>query len=719
MSDLEIRKIHILRGPNVWSNHPVLEAWVGLGSLSGTSSGEFPGFSTRLDSWLPGGIGHFCGEGASGGGLGLDDDSSPAQLLARVTLELQALAGHRETCAHVRQVVAADLYQVVVGYAEASVAVACLHGARDLLLAAYRAEPFEVEAAIERLRDVVDSDALGPSTKAIVEAAKARGIPCRRLQEGRSLVQLGHGVKQRRMWTAETERSGAIAEYIAKDKDLARMILRQAGVPVPTGRIAVDADDAWEAAQDIGLPVVIKPRDGNHGRGVFIDMQTREQISDVFPHAAKCGDGVIVERFIPGVDHRLLVVGSRMVAASRGEPAVIVGDGKQTVRALIEVQLNSDPRRGTRDTAPWAKIETSDWDPTLVSDLQRQGHDITTVPRKGERVLVSRFANPSQDVTDDVHPSVSEHAVIAAKTAGLDICGVDVVCRDIGRPLEQQGGAVVEINASPGLHIHLEPAIGKGRPVGGAIIDMVFPPGNNGRIPVIGVTGTSGKTTTVRFTSHLLRAAGKFLGVSSSDGLQLGSRSTSSVQGERREGAQGVLLHPWTEVAICEASAEGILSEGLGFDRCQIGVVLNVGADDSGLVQINTLEEMARVKRCVVDSVLPDGVAILNADDEWVAAMAEHCKGTVIYFSREPAHAVVIAHRAQGGRAVLLRDGGIYLAEGAAERRLCASAQIQMPLSSHRRARLDSLLAAVAAAWAFGLADTSISEAAFDLIASI
>ncbi|HEY2573714.1 MAG TPA: cyanophycin synthetase [Verrucomicrobiaceae bacterium] len=711
MPDLDIREIHILRGPNIWANYPVLEAWVDLGSLKDASSEEIPGFNDRLKSWLPGMIEHRCSEGEHGGFFKrLDRGTYPAHILEHVTLELQTQAGHAVGYGKARHTCVDGLYKVIVRYMDEAVAAACLRTARELLLAAYGSRTFDVAGEIEKLRDSVDSNALGPSTKSIVDAARERGIPWRRLQEGRSLIQLGQGVKQRRIWTAETDRSGAIAEYIAQDKELTRSILRQAGVPVPTGRIVTDADDAWEAAVDIGLPVVVKPRDANHGRGVFLDMKTRQQIDEIFPHAAKYGDGVIVERFIPGSDHRLLVVGSKMVAANRGELAIIIGDAKHTVHELIESQLNSDPRRGSHNTSAWAKIDTIDWDPTMMADLQKQGHDITTIPRDGERVLISRFANPSVDVTDEVHPTVSDHVVVAAQTAGLDICGVDVVCRDISRPLEEQGGAIVEINASPGLHIHLTPAVGKGRPVGTAIIDMMFPPGEDGRIPVIGVSGTRGKTTTIRLVAHLLRNLKKFLAVSSSDGLQFGSRNLASTQGDRIFGAQGALLHPWSEIAICEASAENILTEGMGFDRCQVGVVLNVGTDDLGLAYVDTIEQMAKVHRCVVDIVLPGGTGVLNADDELVIPMIEFCKGNVIYFTRDADNTAVAAHREKGNRAVLVRDDAIHFAEGAAERMICPLAEVSLPLTGHFDFHIENVLAAVAAAWAFGLNDTAIGQ---------
>jgi len=579
MTDLDIREIHILRGPNIWANYPVMEAWVDLGSLKDTGSDEVPGFNERLKAWLPGMIEHRCSVGERGGFFQrLDRGTYPAHILEHVTLELQTMAGHPLGFGKARETCVEGLYKVIVRFDDEVVVQECLRAARELLLAAYTGGTFDVAAEVKRLQDVVDRNALGPSTKAIVDAAKERGIPWRRLQEGRSLIQLGQGAKQRRIWTAETDRTGAIAEYIAQDKGLTRTFLKQAGVPVPEGQTIGSAEEAWEAAQDIGLPVVVKPTDANHGRGVFIDLTTQEQVADAYQQALNEGSGVMVEKFIPGVDHRLLVVGSEMVAASRGDPAIVVGDGESTIVQLIEDQLNSDPRRGELETCPWDKIDTVKWDPVILADLQNQGHPPESVPHDGERVMVARFANWAIDITDDVHPTVRDHVIIAAKVAGLDICGVDVVCEDISKPLENQGGAIVEINASPGLLMHLKPAVGKVRPVGEAIVNMLFPEGD-GRIPVIGVTGTHGKTTTVKLLAHLLASTGQFLGVCHSDGLQFGDRKAVSKQGDRLFGTQGVLLHPWTEIAICETSAESIILEGISSrDRLH----RHDGADDEG-----------------------------------------------------------------------------------------------------------------------------------------
>ena len=710
MPDLDIREILILRGPNIWANYMVLEAWVDLGNLKDASSEELPGFNDRLMSWLPGLIEHRCSVGERGGFLQrLNRGTYAAHILEHVTLEMQTLAGHPVGYGKARSTCVEGLYKVVFRYMDEIVAEACLRSARDLLLAAYQNEPFDVAAEVTRLQEVVDRNSLGPSTKAMVDAARERGIPWRRLQEGRSLIQLGQGVRQRRIWTAETDRTGAIAEYIAQDKNLTRTVLEQAGVPVPEGRIAADPEDAWEAATDIGIPVVVKPRDANHGRGVFIDLKTKEQVVECFDLASKEGNGVIVEKFVPGTDHRLLVVGKELIAASRGDPAIIVGDGKGTVTELIESQLNSDPRRGSLETSVWGKINVTDWDSTVLSDLNNQGHSPTTIPHDGERVMVARFANWAIDITDDVHPSIRDHVVAAARVVGLDIAGIDVVCKDIAVPLEEQDGCVVEINASPGLLMHLKPAVGKVRPVGEAIIDMLFPGEEDGRIPVVGVTGTRGKTTSIRLIAHLLGATGKRLGVASSDGLQFGPRSIKSAQGDRIGGAQGVLLHPWTELAICEASTESILREGIGFDRCQVGVVTNVGRDQLGMCYIDTIEQMAKVKRCIVDIVLPTGTAVLNADDALVAEMADHCKGSVIFCSHTDTSPVVEAHCKKGGKAAFVRRDAIILAEGGEERRLCSLNDVAIPLQGHFTFHIESVLASIGTAWALGLDDEVIA----------
>ena len=710
MPALEICEINLLRGPNVWANYPVLEAWVDLGSLKDASSDEVPGFNERLKTWLPGLIEHRCSVGERAGFFQrLDRGTYPAHVMEHTTLELQTLAGHHLGFGKARATPVEGVYKVVVRYLDEALAVACLRCARELLLAAYHDEAFDVAGEVARLRAIALRSALGPSSMAIVNAARERGIPWRRISEDISLVQLGHGALQRRVWTAETDRSGAISEYIAQDKDLTRMLLRQAGVPVPVGRKADDPDDAWDAAQSIATPVVVKPLDANHGRGVFIDLLSETQVRNSFGYALEEGGGVVVEKFVPGTDHRLLVVGSRMIAASKGYPAIVVGNGTHTIRKLVTSQLHTSAQTGRPDECPWSKIDDADWETSVLLDLEDQGYSLDSVPRDGERVMVARFSTWCIDVTDEVHPSIRAHAVTAANVAGLDICGVDVVCRDISQPLEAQEGAIVELNAGPNLLMFLQPAMGVVRPVGEAIIDMLFPEGHDGRIPTIGVTGTHGKTSTIRLLTRLLQLDGPCLSVASSDGIRIGQRVSRDLAGDRLAGAQGILLHPWTQVAICEAGAEHILSDGLGFDRVSVGVVLNVGTAHLGHAHVETIEEMGTAKRCIVDVVLPTGTAVLNADDPLAAAMANKSKGKVMFFTCDALSPIAAAHRAAGGRVVELREGMIYLTEGAEARALCPLAGVVMSDAGEER-HTENILAAVAAAWAHGLPEALIAK---------
>jgi cyanophycin synthetase len=702
---MEFRRILALRGPNMWANFPVLEAWVDLGVLKDSPSDEIPGFNDRLMSWLPTMIEHRCSIGERGGFFQrLRRGTYQAHILEHVTLELQELIGMPVGYGRAREMSEDGVYKVVVQYREEEVARACLHTARELCLAAVYDRPFNVAAEVAKLRDLAHRVQLGPSTASIVAAAKARGIPSRRLNSG-SLVQLGQGAKQRRILTAETDRTGAIAELIAQDKDLTRTLLRAVGVPVPEGRPVADAEDAWAAAHEIDAPVVVKPRFGNQGRGVATNLTTREQVMAAFDNAREEGDEVVVERYAPGDDYRVLVVGERVVAAARRDPALVVGDGRRTIAELVE-EVNRDPRRADYHAMALSKIVL---DPIALGVLEEQGYQPDSVPPAGARVLIRRNANLSTggtaiDVTDKVHPDVAARAVDAARVVGLDIAGIDLVVRDINRPMEEQGGIVVEVNAGPGLRMHLHPSAGQPRPVGQAIVDMMFPAGEDGRIPLVAITGVNGKTTTTRLIAHLFRATGKTIGMTCSDGIYIDGRRIEAGDCSGPQSARAVLLNPKVEAAVLECARGGILREGLGFDNCDVAVVTNIGEGDHlGLSGIETLEKLALVKRTIVDVVLPKGSAVLKADDPLVAEMAPKCPGSVIFFCRDGELAVVREARARGGRAVIVRDDHIVLAEGVRETVLAALASV--PLTYHGRVafQVENVLAAAAAAWSMGI----------------
>jgi len=701
---MDFRKVLALRGPNLWANFPVLEAWVDLGELDKPST-DFPGFADRLIDWMPTMIEHRCSIGERGGFFQrLRTGTYPGHILEHVTLELQTLAGTEVGFGKARETTEPGVYKVIIEYIEETLGRACLDTAHELVMSAIFDRPFNVAREIERLRDLAQQVCLGPSTRSIVTAAQARNIPFRRLNT-ESLVLFGHGRKQRRIQAAETDRTSAIAEAIAQDKEMTRMLLRSVGVATPSGRPVKDADDAWAAACDIGVPVVVKPQDGNQGRGVATNLTSREQISIAYEAARKESPSVLVEKFAPGHDYRLLVVGDRVVAAARREPAHVIGDGIHTVTQLVE-QANADPRRGEHHATVLSKIKL---DAIALAVLADQGLTPLSVPAAGAMVLIRRNANLSTggtaiDVTERVHPAVAACAVDAAKIIGLDIAGIDVVAQDISRPLAEQGGVIVEVNAAPGLRMHLEPSVGISRPVSEAIVNMLFPEGDNGRIPIVTVTGVNGKTTTTRFIAHILRGAATNVGMTCTDGIFINDRRIDSGDCSGPQSARCVLMNPSVDMAVFETARGGILREGLAFDFCDVAVVTNIGEGDHlGIADINTPEELAKVKRCIVEALAPSGHAVLNANDPLVVEMAAHSPGQVIFFALTPDHPVVVRHRGVGGRAIFVRDHQVVVADG--EREEIVMPLDRLPLTRNGQVvfQVENTLASIAAAWALGI----------------
>ncbi len=706
--DIEIFDVMSLRGPNMWTYGPVLEAWVDIGELEEYPSNKIPGFYERLSAWLPSLIEHRCSIGERGGFLQrLKEGTWPAHIMEHVTLELLSLAGMPGGFGKARETPLVGVYKVIVTAWDERVARAALFLARDLVMAGIEDRPFDVDAAVDELRSLIDRHWLGPSTACIVYAADDRRIPALRLSDS-NLVQLGHGARQRRIWTAETDRTSAIAESISRDKDLTKSLLESCGVPVPEGRLVESADDAWEAAEEIGVPVVVKPYDGNHGRGVFTNLISREEVQTAYGVAIEEGSGVIVERFVPGNEHRLLVVGGRLVAAAMGESASVVGDGKSTIDELIDLQINCDPRRGNTEDHPLNRVRL---DSAARLELKRQGFTAESVPPEGRHVLIQRNGNVAFDVTDRVHPSVAAHAALAARVVGLDIAGIDLVAEDISRPLAEQGGAIVEVNAGPGLLMHLKPAAGTPRPVGRAIVDHLFPPAtdgdapaDDGRIPVVGITGTNGKTVVAKLVARLLQLSGRHTGLACSDGLYLDRRLVEGGDRANWEAATRVLKNRAVEAAVFENDSGTMLSEGLAYDRCLVGVVTNIDTPDHlGHYYIEDAEKMYSVLRTQVDVVLKHGAAVLNARDPLVVEMAELCDGDVIFFGGSAELPAIAQHRAAGKRAVYVRDGRIVLATGNSELPLAEVAAIPLTYAGRVGFQTENVLAAVAAAWALGI----------------
>ena len=690
---MDVSRTRALRGPNLWSRNTAIEAIVSCAENE-RAMAQITGFEARLRALFPA-IGTLHPEGS-------DSDISLAHVLQFAALALQAQAGCQVTFSRTTATAEPGIFQVIVEYTEEAVGRQAFADAQALIEAAVAGQPFDSDAVVERLRELDEDERLGPSTGAIVEAAAARGIPWRRLTQG-SLVQFGWGSKQRRIQAAEIDSTSAVAESIAQDKDLTKRLLHAAGVPVPLGRPVETMDEAWAVALEVGLPVVVKPQDGNQGKGVSVNITERASLDEAFATAAEYGT-VMVERFLPGHDFRLLVVGDHLVAAARREPPQVLGDAIHTIRALVDL-VNLDPRRGEGHATPLTKIRLDD---IAIARLLGQGLTPESVPAKGQRIVLRNNANLSTggtatDVTDDVHPDVAARAVAAARMVGLHICGVDLVCESVLHPIEEQNGGIVEVNAAPGLRMHLAPSYGKPRAIGQAMVNEVFAHGQDGRIPVVAVTGTNGKTTTARLIAHLFSAHGLRVGMTNTDGVYVNGRQIDSGDCSGPKSARNVLLHPEVDAAVFETARGGILREGLGFDRCQVAVVTNIGEGDHlGLNFITTVDDLAVLKRVIVQNVAPDGYGVLNAADPIVAAMASACPGKIIYFAADRHHPVMATHRAQGNRSVYVDGDSIVAAEGSWREAIHLR---DVPITRNGKIgfQVENVMAAVAAAWGVGL----------------
>ena len=700
--DIVIRQITYLRGPNIWTYCATLEALVDIGELEDCPSNTVPGLYERLTTMLPSLVEHRCSPGVRGGFLmRLKEGTWPCHIIEHVTLALQDLAGvPGYGFGRARETEERGVYKVMVSGWQEEVTRACLLTARDLVLAVIEDQPYDFDTAMEELRDLAQDLCLGPSTASMVLAADDRTIPAIRLSSG-NLVQFGYGAKQRRIWTAETDQTSAIAETISRDKDLTKSLLESCGVPIPQGRAVDSVADAWEAAQEIGLPVVVKPLDGNHGRGVFINLETQQEIEAAYNVAVDEGSGVLVERFIRGNEHRLLVIGGKLAAAAKGQMASVTGDGKQTVTELIASQINSDPRRGRGEGQPLNPVRI---DSAARLELKRQGFAADSIIPAGRDVLIQRNGNVAFDCTSDVHPEVAAMAALAAKAVGLDIAGIDLVAEDISKPLLAQGAAIVEVNAGPGLLMHLKPAEGTSQPVGRAIIDHIFPDGENGSIPLIGVTGSSGTTEVSNLLFHLLKQSNACVGLANTTGLYVGKRVLNQHDSANWKQGQRLLLNKEVEAAIIENPGMQILTEGLAYDRCSVGIVTKVAYSvdykraEVAYHAFENAEDLIKVFRTQVDVVLPTGHAILNAADENVVAMADYCDGAITLYAVSPENQALREHIAAGKRAATIQDSKVTLIVGE-ERLEVFSLDVLAPNLRSSPQLLETLLAAAAAAW--------------------
>ena len=709
-ADLTILSTQVFRGPNYWSYEPCIRLLVDLGSLEDWPTNTIPGFSKRLLKVLPGVGDHSCSLGKRGGFRErLLDGTWLGHVAEHVALELQRESGAHITRGKTRSAGEAGQYNVIYGYAEEQVGVAA--GKLAVRLVNHLIEPevgFDFDVELERLIILAERRQFGPSTQAIIDEAVSRDIPFIRLNE-QSLVQLGQGKYQQRVRATITSKTSALAVDIAGDKKMTNQLLAAAGLPVPRSEVVRAEDEAAAAATKIGFPVVTKPLDGNHGRGVGLDLRTERAVRAAFKRAvreSKRGQ-VVVESFVTGNDYRMLVIGGRMVAIAERVPAGVTGDGRHTVAELVETE-NQDPRRGIGHEKVLTRIRVDEAAEELI---KKQALSLDAVPAKGRRVLLAATANMSTggisiDRTWEAHEDNIEIAEEAARVVGLDVAGIDFLAPDISQPVRETGGAIVEVNAAPGFRMHTHPTEGEPQYVAKHVVDLLFPPGTPSRIPIIAVTGSNGKTTTTRMIAHIFRGMGYEVGTTTTDGIYIDDRLVRRADASGPRSAQMVLQNPRVGLAVFEVARGGILREGLGYGRNDVAVVLNVTGDHLGLREIDTLEKLAAVKRVPVEAVPRSGYAVLNADDPLVLEMRRHCSGSVILFSMQEKNEFVDRWVRRGRKALVLEKGPrgemMVIKEGRRTMPIAWIHTLPATFEGNARMMVQNAMAAAAAAHAAG-----------------
>ena len=707
---LSIVETRVYRGPNYWSYDPAIKLIVDLGVLEAFPSNTIPGFVDGLLDLMPAVGQHSCGTGRPGGFEGrLRDGTWVGHVAEHIALQLQRDAGTEVGRGKTRGTGEPGRYHVVYSFAEESVGVAA--GKLAVRIVNHLVEPdpaFNYVTEFEQLVLLAERAAFGPSTQALLDEAALRDIPSIRLNE-ESLVQLGHGVHQKRIRATMTNQTSSLGVDIASDKKLTNQLLAATGVPVPRSQIVRNPDEAATAAAKIGFPVAVKPLDGNHGRGVVLNLADEAAVRTGYPMARRESrhGGVVVESFLTGNDYRCLVIGGVLRAVAQRVPAHVVGDGEHSLADLVEL-TNVDPRRGIGHEKVLTRIKV---DEEATTYAREQGFEMTDAPPRGVRVFLKRTGNMSTggisiDRTEEIHPDNAEIAELAARVVGLDIAGIDFICPDISVPVRETGGGIVEVNAAPGFRMHTHPTEGEAQYVAKPVIDMLFPPGLPSRIPIVAVTGSNGKTTTARMIAHIMKGMGRKVGMTSTDGIFVDGRPVRRGDMSGPKSASTVLQNPTVDFAVFEVARGGILREGLGYQRNDVAVVLNVTGDHLGLGGITSIRQLAAVKQVVVEAVPRSGTAVLNADDPLVAAMGRHCSGSVIYFSTDPENEMIRRQASRGRRAVTLEPGRngemIVLRQGRKSMPLVWTHLVPATFEGRARMNVQNALAAAAASWVAG-----------------
>ncbi len=664
---MKILETRIMRGPNNWSirRHKLIVMRLDLEELEQQPTHKIPGFYDRLKTALPSLQSHRCSESMEGGFFKrVMEGTWMGHVIEHIALEIQTLAGMDVGFGRTRSTSNEGVYNVVFAYMEEKVGIYAAKASVAIAQALVVGSPIDMETYLQDMREIREDERLGPSTGSIVDVARSRGIPYIRLNR-HSLVQLGYGINQKRIQATMSSLTSSIAVEIACDKEETKNLLEKSAIPVAKGSVCYDMDDVDACIRRIGFPMVIKPVNGNHGRGATINIKTREEAELALEIAKKISRGVIVERFIVGDDYRLLVIDYKFIAAALRTPAAVTGNGKHTIQELID-EVNKDPRRGFGHEKVLTAIKV---DANTNGILAGKGYTIDTILPEGEVLYLKTTANLSTggtatDVTDQVHPYNVFMAERIARIVGLDICGIDVMTNDISVPLPETGGAILEVNAAPGFRMHIAPTNGLPRNVAEPVMDMLFPPGSTGHIPIVAITGTNGKTTTTRLTAHIAKTCGQKVGYTTTDGIYLQNRLVEKGDCTGPVSAEFVLKDPTIDFAVLECARGGIIRAGLGFTKADIGIVTNVAPDHLGLKDINTVEDLAKVKSVVVESVKKDGYAILNADDDLVYGMRHELDCKVALFSMDETNPRIMTHCAEGGMACIAENGYITICKG-------------------------------------------------------
>ena len=702
---MKILGIQVLRGPNIWSinRKKLIQMRLDLEDLEQRPTNVIEGFRERIEKLIPTLYSHRCSKGVPGGFLTrIEEGTWMGHVIEHIALEIQTLAGMETGFGRTRQTKTEGIYNVVFSYLEEKAGVYAAESSVRIAEALIAGEEYDLDYDIKRMRELRESERLGPSTGSIVDEAISRDIPWIRLNKS-SLVQLGYGKNQVRFRATMTEKTSSIAVDIAGNKDETKRLLSDAAIPVAKGVTVSTLEDVYDAIDRVGFPLVFKPIDGNHGKGATINVKTKEEAIAAFEYAKEYARRIIVERFITGYDFRALVIDHKLVAAALRVPAHVKGNAKLTVQELIDKE-NQDPRRGYGHENVLTEILI---DRDTLDLLEKVGYTLDTIVPKGEIVYLKSTANLSTggtsiDVTDQVHPQNIFNFERISRIIGLDICGIDIMAKNLTEPLTENGGVVIEVNAAPGFRMHLAPSEGLPRNVAAPVIDMLYPPGKSARIPIIAVTGTNGKTTTTRLIAHILKNNGSRVGFTTSDGIYV--QNTLLMKGDTTGpfSAEFVLKDPTVEVAVLETARGGILRAGLGFNKCDIGVVTNIQEDHLGISDIDNLDDLTRVKSVIIGAVKKSGWAVLNADNAYCLKIAANADCNVAYFSMDEKNPVIKEHCKTGGIAAIYENGYVTIKKGDWKIRVEKATHIPLTFNGSVDFMIQNVLAATLTTFLWG-----------------